>query len=260
MTAATHRISSGSTRALGLCAALVLAAASFPSAARAEDENATAKFLGSKADWAKCEIHLKDIHGLWGGADVDLSGDGKCAVHRKLRGEDTRFEFKLTAEEVAALFALVVQDDFTALKLAERKGVPDEARAEISLKNAAGKTFELAKWSNDKEPRFDRLHQKLWELGQHKFINLTRKQIEEKALEIAWQRWMEKYKGQWKSKDKPGCLRKAPSIAADPENKELWIVKFEDIGPRPAGDNWVRLKLDAQGQEASPTECDWSNE
>ncbi|MCK6472366.1 MAG: hypothetical protein L6R28_11530 [Planctomycetes bacterium] len=230
--------------------------------AAGEEPNATAKFLGPEADWAKCSIQLQDIHGLWGGHEITVSGTGACSVRtRKGRDELTR-DIALPVTECADLLRMAIKHDLVSLKIRERPGVPDETRPSIVLKNSEGKEFKIAKWGGDKEPRFDAVYQTLFALADRKSQALGEKEIAAKAKEIAWRRWQEQMGKEWNAEKngKPGCLKKEPTVEADGEHKGQWIVKFEDIRPRPAGDNWVRLKLDAQGNEVGKADIAWSRE
>lgn len=236
---------------------------SFASGLRASEEpNATAKFLGAEADWAKCSIQLRDIHGLWGGHEITVMGAGTCSVRSKQGREDLTRELVLPSAECSALLRLSVKHDLASLKIPERSGVPDETRPTIVLKNADGKEFKIAKWGGDKEPRFDAVYEALLALADRKSQALGEKEIAAKAREIAWKRWQEQLGKEWNAEQngRPGCLKKEPTVEPDAEHKGQWIVKFEDIGPRPAGDNWVRMKLDAQGNEAGKADIGWSRE
>lgn len=227
-----------------------------------EEPNATAKFLGAEAGWTKCSIQLRDVHGLWGGHNVTVSGDGACTIYSKAGRKELTRDLALPATECSDLLRLAIKHDLVSLKIPERAGVPDESRPTIVLKNSEGKEFSIAKWSGDKEPRFDEVYRALRALVDRKTEALTKDQITAKAREIAWKRWQEQYGKEWDAEKsgKPRCLNKEPTVEADAEHKGQWIVKFEDVGPRPAGDNWVRMKLDAQGNEVGKADIGWSQE
>lgn len=123
--------------------------------------NATEQFLGATTDWPKCSLQLHDIHPLFGGTDVLVKGDGSGTARVVKRPADTTYELQLTPEESSALRQLLIAKNFVDLKIPERRGVPDEARPQLILTNAAGKTFTLAKWANDKVPAFDYVYETL---------------------------------------------------------------------------------------------------
>jgi hypothetical protein len=141
-------------------AVLLLLAASVASAA----DNKTSAFLGPVDDWPKCRIVLEDIQGLWGGTAIHLDAAGPCILRIVDRGKERRFEMKQTPDETKALRTTCIDADLLTVKIKERMGVPDEARPTIILTNAKGKTFSLAKWANDKVPRFDKVYNALLDL------------------------------------------------------------------------------------------------
>ena len=122
-------------------------------------DNATAKFLGSEADWPKCKLVLRDVQPLFGGRDVYLDGSGDCILRAVDKGlQEKRYRLKLAAEESQALRRMCIRADLAYLEIKERQGVPDEAHPEISLTSAAGETRKAAKWANDKVPVFDKVY------------------------------------------------------------------------------------------------------
>jgi hypothetical protein len=130
-----------------------------PPGGRVLPDNATARFLGSEADWPKCKLVLRDVQPLFGGRDVYLDGSGDCILRAVDKGlQEKRFRLKLAAEESQALRRMCIRADLAYLAIQERPGVPDEAHPEISLTSAAGETRKAAKWANDKVPAFDKVY------------------------------------------------------------------------------------------------------
>lgn len=131
-------------------------------AAGATTGNATAKFLGSASAWPKCKIVLHDVQGLFGGRDICIDGLRECIISLVSHGlQEKRFRMKLFPEETYVLRRLCIEGDLATLKIKERPGLPDEARPEITLTNAAGETCSVAKWAGDKVPEFDNLYEAL---------------------------------------------------------------------------------------------------
>lgn len=136
----------------------------------------TAKFIGPDADWAKCSIQLRDVHPLHGGVDIDLQGDGACLIRivgLPPKRRETKTSLQLTQEQAQAFRTLCIQNDLIGLKIPVRPGIPDEGRPGIVLKNAAGQTFQISKWSGDKEPRFDDLGKALYAIVKETIVKET---------------------------------------------------------------------------------------
>lgn len=124
--------------------------------------NATATFLGPLSDWPKCKIALHDTQGLFGGRDVRVNGLRDCVISVVSRGlQEKRFRVSLIPEQTYVLRKLCIDGDLAALKIKDRPGLPDEARPEITLTNAAGETRSVAKWAGDKAPEFDAVYEAL---------------------------------------------------------------------------------------------------
>jgi hypothetical protein len=54
-----------------------------------------------------------------------------------------------------------IEADLLMVQIKDRPGMADEARPRIILRNAEGKTHELAKWAADKVSRFDQVYKTL---------------------------------------------------------------------------------------------------
>ncbi|GMV83119.1 MAG: hypothetical protein AMXMBFR7_43030 [Planctomycetota bacterium] len=133
----------------------------------------TAKFVGPDADWPKCLIQLRDVHPLHGGVDIDLQGDGACLIRivgLPPKRRETKTSLQLTQEQAQAFRTLCIQNDLIGLKIPVRPGMPGEGRPSIVLKNAAGQTFQISKWSSDKEPRFDDLGKALYAIAKETIV------------------------------------------------------------------------------------------
>lgn len=116
-------------------------------------ENKTSAFLGEKDNWKNAKIELLNVHGLYGGINVYISGSGKSLI-QEVEKEKTdtgglrecTYEFKLAEEVLQNLFDLIVKNDFIALKIEDRMGIPDETRITVVLTNADGESHEIGVW------------------------------------------------------------------------------------------------------------------
>jgi hypothetical protein len=133
-------------------------------------ENATARFLGDPSGWVAARVELADIHGLWGGCDVALAGDGRCVITRvRLPGyPDGTEERDLGPEVTWRLLEQCIAQDFVTIHFPPRPFiVPNEACSQVTLINAAGARQTVARWANDpKDPRFEIIYTALRALAQ----------------------------------------------------------------------------------------------
>lgn len=132
-------------------------------------ENQTRAFLGDSQDgWAKAQLALDDVNGLWGGQRILLRGDGQAYLTLvDVSLAERHFWQDLGAEQAQSLVALAVEQDLVAIPQSGHSPVPDETATRISLSNAAGQTVTLARWDHDQpEPRFELLRDRLLALGQ----------------------------------------------------------------------------------------------
>ncbi len=108
------------------------------------------------------QIVLRDVQGLWGGRDLCLRADGSLDVRvvdpRKGAKAVSQYALKLSDEQVAEVAKLVADRAFFKIEIANRPGVPDEARPTISVRLADGTEKSVAKWANDKHADFDALY------------------------------------------------------------------------------------------------------
>jgi hypothetical protein len=117
--------------------------------------NATRAFLGSETQWAAARVELSDVQGLWGGRRIQAAGSGQVIVQLVQPGMiERRYQFALDAGEWKRLLDLLVEKDFLTIRPIERPGIPDESRPCITLVNAQGNQWAVAKWAGVKEERF----------------------------------------------------------------------------------------------------------
>jgi beta-lactamase regulating signal transducer with metallopeptidase domain len=155
--------------------------------------NATATFLGPENQWTRCGITLQENGGIWGGATVYLEGSGACMISLFQSQDERRFTLKLPVAETAAFRKACIEADLLTVQIKDRTGAPDEPKITIILRNAQGKTHELAKWYSDKIPRLDPFHKALLALR-----NKTESLKPEYKAKCQWDWWA------WKPVQFPG--------------------------------------------------------
>jgi len=129
-----------------------------------EQVNATQDFLGRETQRTAACIELYDVQGLWGGWRIYVEGLKRADVELIQPGMfERRYEFAL-GDEIRRLLDLFVENDFLTVQPGERLGIPDEARPRITLVNAAGDKWVVAKWAGVKDERFDAIYQALLRL------------------------------------------------------------------------------------------------
>lgn len=118
--------------------------------------NATEDFLGPEAGWARAEIQLDDVHGLWGGQTVTVTGAGHVRVKR-LGPAFQEGQWQTTLNEIGAcaLFRQFIEQDFVTLSLPDHIPVPDEAHPRLTLTNARGEAHSVLKWARQSASRFE---------------------------------------------------------------------------------------------------------
>jgi len=185
-------------------------------AASGEKPNATTAFLGPESQWPRCGIALQDIQGLWGGTAIYLEGSGVCLIRIVHHQNEKRFTLKLSLEETTALRKACIEADLLTVQIKDRPGMMDEARPRIILRNAEGKTHELAKWVSDAIPRFDQVYKPLLALR--------------KKTENLKPKYEGEYQRDWKPVRVPGT--KTSMKGWELEEKEGKLITFYIKEPR----------------------------
>lgn len=110
-------------------------------------------------------LRLDDVQGFSGGQTLVLDSSGNLFV-RKVDHElkESGFHMKLPAEEFTALREFVGSSGIKKYQEKSRPGVPDEARPLITLTLPGESKVKAMKWVNDKDPKFDKLYDRLLEL------------------------------------------------------------------------------------------------
>lgn len=114
---------------------------------------------------------LHDVQGLFGGRAIWVAEDRTAFVQivsPPTAGQsvllEKRYKTRLTAEQWAEVERLVGAHHLLTTKMAERSGVPDEARPTIVIVPQSGTVVKLRKWANDKHPDFDLVYSYLFGL------------------------------------------------------------------------------------------------
>ncbi len=111
------------------------------------------------------KLVLRDVQGFSGGQDLWLYADGRIVVQvvTTPSGEKglRRYETTATAAELQSVQNLLDQHHFADIKIAQRRGVPDEAHPTITVDYQSGPSVSVMKWANDKNPDFDPVYEEL---------------------------------------------------------------------------------------------------
>ena len=111
--------------------------------------------IAVKAQWPAVSIELYDVQGLWGGRRIRVRGDGQLIVQIIGHGLiEQRYELTLSPSGFQQLLKALIENDFLTLHPEERPGIPDEAGPTITVINAAGEKWAVAKWAGVKDERF----------------------------------------------------------------------------------------------------------
>ncbi|MBL1127406.1 MAG: hypothetical protein HND44_02685 [Chloroflexi bacterium] len=80
-------------------------------------------------------VQYDDIHGLWGGVWLRISGDGQYEYRRQERGdpEATVTRGTIPAGNIRALARLLVELEAWQQRTPERAPLPDESRATLTI-------------------------------------------------------------------------------------------------------------------------------
>ena len=169
------RLRHGHSIAVFGAAAFVLAVVSSCQHGRAQTpdpvatiRNALTQLARNEADFAPLAVTFNDLHGLHGGLQLTIHGDGKIE-QKSMRIKAGAPKDKVAQDDLKSLVALLVKHEVWAQRVAERQAVPDESRS--TLKTCyRGQCVEIWEWSND--------------VDKHARIGDVRKLMEK----IAWRR------------------------------------------------------------------------
>ncbi|MCK5346817.1 MAG: hypothetical protein KAR20_25590 [Candidatus Heimdallarchaeota archaeon] len=113
-------------------------------------------------------IEYSDLHGLWGGLELVIKGDG--SVHQKAVRIKVKQLKDLTIKEVNELVILLIENRMWQQETPDRDPNPDEAKAYLRI-SLGKEQSEIWEWFNDMEKN-NRLIQVLtlmkeltWEVG-----------------------------------------------------------------------------------------------
>lgn len=110
----------------------------------------TARFLGPAETWDGAQVSVSNLHGLWGGRHILLTGAGRTIVRLSpLPQEQQLHELALTPNETHHLLGLFAQHDFLTITFPARALTPDEGGITLTLRNAYGQEFTLTRHDHD---------------------------------------------------------------------------------------------------------------
>lgn len=94
-------------------------------------------------------VVYSDAHGLWGGTTISLGADGAYRRDRvDPRGPSERTEAVVDASRHRALASLLVELKAWKQQVPERRAVPDESRAGLTIR-CGGAEARIWEWYND---------------------------------------------------------------------------------------------------------------
>ena len=118
--------------------------------------NATEAFVGEPEAWTRLRVALHDVHGLWGGRNCFVSGDGRVVAQvAPVPQHEDRYAATVPPAEIVRLVMALIETDFTTITFPLRAIQPDEACPAVTVSNAAGETRRVHKWAADPHPGFD---------------------------------------------------------------------------------------------------------
>jgi hypothetical protein len=101
---------------------------------------------------AELQIIYDDMHGLWGGTTIVITGKGSGERRERNRGnaEPEIFNKSLTREQILELIKLLIEHEAWQQRTPSREPVPDESRASLTIR-VNGQTSNVWEWFNDME-------------------------------------------------------------------------------------------------------------
>src|SRR5262245_23116 len=112
-------------------------------------------------------VILRDVHPLQGGQNIYLRGDGRGVVQavswdREAKSfHEKRYRLALAPAAMLRLEQVITDNAFFEVSIAERSGVPGEARHSLSVALASGRSASVSKWMRDRHRGFDAVYRAL---------------------------------------------------------------------------------------------------
>ncbi len=129
--------------------------------------NPTQTFLGDPTAWPFAHCRLFDIQGLWGGRAIYIWGNGHSLTRIvSPTKREQRHVLTLNPAQLTQVWETFIANDFLALEIAPRPGIPDEAHPDITLVNPFGQAHSFGKWAGQIVEPFDRIYAQLLALAQ----------------------------------------------------------------------------------------------
>jgi hypothetical protein len=98
------------------------------------------------------QITYDDMHGLWGGTTIVITGKGSGERRERTRGnaEPEVFVRSVTREQVFELVKLLIEHEAWQQRTPDRDPVPDESRASLAI-HVNGQSSSIWEWFNTME-------------------------------------------------------------------------------------------------------------
>lgn len=114
------------------------------------------------------QVVYSDMHGMHGGATIQLSADGTLASQRMQQGVLTERAGRVPADSVRALIGLLVELQAWEQRTPRRPPVPDESAAGLRIQSG-GEEARIWEWFNDMgtNQRLSRIHGMLGRFVSH---------------------------------------------------------------------------------------------
>jgi hypothetical protein len=101
---------------------------------------------------AELQIIYDDMHGLWGGTTIVITGKGSGERRERDRGsaEPEIFNKSITRGQILELVKLLIEHEAWQQRTPSREPVPDESRATLTIR-VNGQSSNVWEWFNDME-------------------------------------------------------------------------------------------------------------
>ncbi len=114
---------------------------------RAAVKDALGQLPQGKGDLVKLTVTYDDLHGLHGGLQLTIRGDGKVE-QKAVRLKTGEPKEAVERKDIDDLVKLLVRHEVWEQRVPERAAVPDESRARLSV-SVGEHTVRIWEWFND---------------------------------------------------------------------------------------------------------------
>jgi hypothetical protein len=117
-------------------------------------------------------FQMDDVHGLYGGYDVTIHGDGDVSIVKMdpVQGKETK-HVQVSKEDVEHFRSLFKDNHFLNERDIATKGIPDESVVTITIKDGFGrKILRVSQSYNEQTKNFTLIHQEFIDFAT-KYLN-----------------------------------------------------------------------------------------